>query len=303
MLKTVSLSKEGPSLSPIVLGVMKWGQWGKNYGAQEMLKLIEESMALGISTFDHADIYGHYTTEAEFGIALQLKPSLREKMQLITKCGIQLVTPNRPRNKIKSYDTSKDHIVWSVEQSLQNLQTDYIDLFLIHRPSPLMHPDEIAEAFLALKKSGKVLHFGVSNFTPRQFDLLNSRITLCTNQVQANMMHLDPFLDGTLDQCLQYGIRPMAWSPLGGSSFFTDLEDPRVKRLRRVLGGLSKKKNGAGIDQLVLAWLLKHPSDILPVIGTGRLERVKSAVGALKIKLTKEEWFEVWEASVGSEVP
>ncbi len=303
MIAPVSISNSGPQLSPIVLGVMKWGVWGKQYDAQAMLRLMEESIALGVTTFDHADIYGHYTTEAEFGAALRLKPALRDQLQLVTKCGIKLVTPNRPKHKIKSYDTSKEHIIWSAEQSLKNLGADRIDLFLVHRPSPLMHPDEIAEAFEVLKKSGKVLHFGVSNFTPGQFELLNDRFPLVTNQIQANVMHLDPFLDGTLDQCLRHRIRPMAWAPLGGGDFFTQLDDPKVKRIRKVLGDLSDKKQKAGIDQLVLAWLRKHPSGILPVIGTGRIERVRSAVKAMKIDLSREEWFEVWEASMGEEVP
>lgn len=302
MIETVSISENGPQLSPIVLGVMKWGQWGKRYDAQTMLKLIEDSIALGVTTFDHADIYGDYTTEAEFGAALGLKPALRDQMQLVTKCGIQLVTPNRPKHQIKSYDTSKEHIIRSAEQSLRNLATDRIDLFLIHRPSPLMDPNEIAEAFEQLKKDGKVLHFGVSNFTPSQFELLNDRFPLVTNQIKANVMHLDPFLDGALDQCLRHRIRPMAWSPLGGGDFFTKLDDPRVKRIRKVLSRLSDQKKKAGIDQLVLAWLMKHPSGILPVIGTGRIERVRSAVKALELNFTREEWFEVWEASVGAEV-
>jgi predicted oxidoreductase len=281
---------------------MKWGVWGKQHNAQAMLQLIEESMALGVTSFDHADIYGHYTTEAEFGAALSLKPALRDQMQLVTKCGIKLVTPNRPSYKIKSYDTSKEHILWSAEQSLKNLHTDRIDLFLIHRPSPLMDPDEIAEAFEELKQSGKVLHFGVSNFTPSQFELLNDRFPLVTNQIQANVMHLEPFLDGTLDQCLKHRIRPMAWAPLGGGDFFTKLDAPKVKRIRAVLNELSDKKRAAAIDQLVLAWLMRHPSGILPVIGTGRIERVRSAVGAMKVEYTREEWFEVCEASMGGEV-
>jgi predicted oxidoreductase len=143
----------------------------------------------------------------------------------------------------------------------------------------------------------------VSNFTPSQFDLLNDRFPLVTNQIQANIMHLEPFLDGTLDQCLRHRIRPMAWAPLGGGDFFTKLDDPKVKRIRAVLNELSDKKSAAAIDQLVLAWLMRHPSGILPVIGTGRMDRVKSAVGAMKVEYTREEWFEVWEASMGTEVP
>lgn len=299
---STSLGPSGPTFSRIVFGVMKWGVWGHQLNAQQILALVEASIECGVTTFDHADIYGHYTTEADFGGALKLDPALRQQMQLVTKCGIKMVTPNRPDNKLKSYDTTTRYIIESAEQSLKNLHTDYLDLLLIHRPSPLMHPDEIAEAFTRLKQEGKVLHFGVSNFTPSQFDLVNSRIPLITNQIEASLFHLDPFLDGTLDQSLKHGLKPMAWSPLGGGKVFTDLEDPQVVRVREVAAALGMKYNDAGIDQILLAWLMQHPAGIIPVVGTGRIDRLKGAVEATEIKLTQEEWFALWEASMGEEV-
>lgn len=299
----IALSPNGPTFSRLVVGVMKWGQWGHQLSEQDMLALIEQSIEFGLTTFDHADIYGDYTTEADFGKALKRRPALRQQMQLITKCSIRMRTPNRPQHKIKSYDTSIEHILASVDRSLKNLGTDYIDLLLIHRPSPLMHPDDLAQVFSSLRQKGKVRHFGVSNFTPHQFSLVHSRIKLVTNQVEASIMHLDPFLDGTFDQCLREDIRPMAWSPLGGGALFNDLEDSRVQHIRRVAAALADKRDGTAIDQILLAWLLHHPAGILPVLGTGRAERLRAAVHASSIQLTREEWFQLWEASSGQEVP
>ncbi|MEM9990294.1 MAG: aldo/keto reductase [Bacteroidota bacterium] len=303
MLKPVKIAENGPTFSRIVFGVMKWGIWGWDYKPAQMLRLIEESIETGVTTFDHADIYGHYTTEATFGEAMKGQNALRDKMQIITKCGINLITPNRPDYQIKSYNTSKEHILASVENSLRDLHTDYIDLLLVHRPSPLMEADEVAAAFTSLKESGKVGAFGVSNFTPAQFDLLNSRFPLTSNQVQASILHLDPFLDGTLDQMQQHCLVPTAWSPLGGGMLFNELENPRVQRIRKVAQELSSKYEASGIDQILLAWLMRHPTKILPVVGTGRIERLKTAAAATNIDLSREDWFKLWEASTGEEVP
>lgn len=300
----VPLHENGPVLSRIVFGVMKWGDWGHQLDAQQMLKLIEQSIEAGVTTFDHADIYGSYTTEAAFGEALKLKPSLREQMQLVTKCGIKMMAPQRAHHRLKSYDTSPEHIRWSVDTSLRNLQTDYIDLLLIHRPSPLMDPDRIAEEFEYLRHSGKVRHFGVSNFTPSQFDMLNSRIPLATNQVEASLLHLDPFTDGTFDQCLEQRIKPMAWSPLGGGTIFQQLPGDREQRILNAAKDIIKRRGqDIGVDQLMIAWLLQHPAHILPVVGTARIERLRAAADAVHIMMSREEWFELWQASAGAEVP
>lgn len=300
----IALSPQGPQLSRIVCGVMRWGDWGHKLSPQAMLRLIEESISLGITSFDHADIYGSYTTEAGFGQALKLKPGLRSQMQLISKCGIKMAVPQRPHHRIKSYDTSREHIRWSVDQSLKNLGTDHLDLLLIHRPSPLMDPEGIAEAFSHLKQSGKVLHFGVSNFTPSQFNLLQAYFPLVTNQVEASLLHLPPFLDGTFDQCLQHRLHPMVWSPLGGGQLFGPEPDERAQRIRQAANRLIKRRGQPiSIDQLLLAWLLQHPAKLLPVLGTGNSERLQAAAAAMDIMMTREEWFELWEASTGQEVP
>jgi len=289
--------------SHIIAGCMKWGVWGANYNAQQMLKLIEQSIEIGVTTFDHADIYGHYTTEATFGEALAIKPHMRDKMRLISKCGIKLVTPNRPDHQLKSYDTSFSHIIQSTEQSLRNLKTDYLDLLLFHRPSPLMRAEEIAAAFTHLRSAGKVLSFGVSNFLPWQVNLLRSVFPdLRFNQIEISALHREPFLDGSLDHCQQHFIQPMAWSPLGGGSLFSKEPDAQAQRIHAAAKPIQERLN-AGLDQILIAWLMKHPTGIWPVLGTSKFERLEKAVQAMEMKLTQEEWFSIWEAAAGVEVP
>ena len=289
-------------LSPVIAGCMKWGQWGVKYSTAQYLQLIEECITANITSFDHADIYGDYTVEEEFGNALKQKPRLRQQMQLITKCGIRRFTPNRPKHKIHSYDTSKEHIIESAERSLKNLHTDYVDLLFIHRPDPLMNPYEIAEAFAQLKKDGKVLHMGVSNFTPSQMDMMMTAFKVEFNQLEISVLHLDPFHDGSLDKCIEHGIRPMSWGPLGSGKFYSDDTDERNIRVLAVANLLSEKYN-ASVDQILLAFLFKHPSGIIPVIGSTKIERLKSAYAAANITIEREEWFMLWRASKGHEIP
>lgn len=289
------------SYSAVIAGTMKWGAWGAKFDTSAYERMIKECISIGVTTFDHADIYGNYTTEEEFGKALKQEPSLRQAIQVIAKCGIQMVSPNRPQHIIKSYDTSFEHIIESVETSLKNLSTDYIDCLLIHRPDPLFNADEAAKAFTRLKQQGKVLHFGVSNFRKWQVDLFNSRFPVEVNQVECSVLHLDPMGDGTLDQCQQHKIVPMAWSPLGGGELFADTDDERNNRIMAVANLLAEKYHSAP-DIILLSWLLTHPSDIRPVIGTSKSERIRSAVAATQIKLDREEWFMLWRASTGKEV-
>lgn len=305
----IALSKEGPTCSRFVLGVWRMAEWGMN--RTEILDFIQACLELGITTFDHADIYGDYTCEQLFGDALTKMPSLRRQMQLVTKCGIKLVSKNRPAHTIKHYDTRAVHILASVENSLKQLQTDYVDLLLIHRPDPLMDADEVATAFSQLRQSGKVLHFGVSNFMPRQFNLLASRLDfpLVTNQIELSAQHLAAFEDGTLDQCQQRRISPMAWSPLGGGRLFQGMDEQSV-RLREALTSVANELGGATLDQVALAWLLAHPANIVPILGTQKIDRIKSAITSLSFtnaseafQLSREQWFAIWSASTGEEVP
>ena len=289
-------------LSPVIAGCMKWGQWGVKYSTAQYLQLIEDCIINRITSFDHADIYGDYTVEEEFGNALKQKSHLRQQMQLITKCGIRRFTPNRPEHKIHSYDTSRKHIIASTERSLQNLNTDFIDLLLVHRPDALMNPHEIAEAFAELKQAGKVLHFGVSNFTPSQMEMMTRSWQVEFNQLEVSVIHLDPFHDGTLDKCIEHDIRPMAWGPLGSGKLHCDEPDERAERILGVANILAEKYN-ASVDQILLAFVFKHPSKIIPVIGSTKIERLTSAYDAAKINIEREEWFMLWRASKGHEIP
>lgn len=297
----VMFTREGPPVSRIALGMMRLRDW--RLSAEDTLKLIEKSIDIGVTTFDHADIYGGYSCEELFGKALALSPSIRRNMQIVTKCGIMIPGAGRGYS-VKHYDTSFRHITESAENSLRKLRTDYIDILLIHRPDPMMNVDEIASAFSSLKESGKVLHFGVSNFTPGQYDLLASRLDfpLVTNQVECSVLQLNPFLDGTIDTCVRYGCRPMAWSPLGGGDLMTGNSD-RIIRVRNCLEEISQKREAESIDLIALAWLLNHPSGIVPVVGTGKFERIKRAVKAIDFELSRDEWFRIWTCSNGSEVP
>jgi len=288
--------------SRIIAGTMKWGTWGSKFDAATYERMIKDCISMGVTTFDHADIYGDYTTEEEFGKVLKQQAGLRQQMQIISKCGIRKVSVNRPQNIIKSYNTSYNYILESVETSLENLGTDYLDCLLIHRPDPLLDADEVAKAFTVLKEQGKVLHFGVSNFKRWQVDLLTSRFKLEVNQVECSLLHLDPFVDGTLDQCQQHKIIPMAWSPLGaGNIFLLEDDDERNKRILAVASILAQKYNSLA-DTILFSWLLTHPSGILPVLGTTKSDRLRNAVAATEIKLEREEWFMLWRASTGKEV-
>jgi predicted oxidoreductase len=291
-----------PGFSPVIAGCMKWGEWGSKFSTAEYGDMIRRCLDLGMTTFDHADIYGHYTTEAAFGEALREAPGLREQMQLITKCGICMVTPNRPSHQVKHYNTSAEHIIRSAERSLQNLHTDRIDLLLIHRPDPLMDPHEVAEAFTTLKQSGKVLHFGVSNFTASQLSMLHAFFPVEVNQVEISLLHRDALYNGVLDQCIREGIVPQSWSPLGGGRIHAEAEDEQGRRMHAMAQILAEKYS-AKFDQVLLAWLMQHPACIVPVIGTTRPERIRDAILARAVQLTREEWFMLLRAASGHEVP
>jgi predicted oxidoreductase len=284
--------------SRLIAGTMTWGNWGKQLSKKEMSALMHHCLSNNITTFDHADIYGAYTTEADFGKAFLDSGIKREYIQLISKCGIQDMCDNR-ENKVKHYNYSKDYIIWSVEESLKNLNTDYLDLLLLHRPSPLMVAEEIAEAITILQKDGKIKDFGLSNFTPSQMEMIGLRIDIDVNQIEFSLTQHSAMHDGILDYMTTAGIKPMAWSPLG-SVFREDNEQSR--RIHKQLGELRDKYN-ASVDQLLLAWVLKHPSGMHPVIGTTNKDRLKLAVEATKINLELEDWFLILAASQGHSVP
>ncbi|MCU6666234.1 MAG: aldo/keto reductase [Silvania sp.] len=298
MVQRITLAPQGPEFSRFVMGYWRLMDW--NMSAQQLASFIEAHLDLGITTVDHADIYGGYQCEAAFGEAMKLAPALRQRMEIVTKCGI--ATTAKTEHALGHYITDRDHIIQSAEQSLTHLATDHIDLLLIHRPDPLMDADEVAEAFLALHQSGKVRHFGVSNFTPAQFALLQSRLpfTLATNQVEISPVYQPLLLDGTLDQLQQLRIRPMAWSCLGGGRLFND---ESFQPLRDELAQVAQELNAESIEQVVYAWILRLPSKPLPIIGSGKIERVRSALAAEQLQMTRQQWFRIRKAALGYDVP
>jgi predicted oxidoreductase len=302
MVPQIALSKHGPDVSRLVHGLWRLAEWNK--GKREIVDLIQSCLEKGITTFDHADIYGDYTCEDRFGSALAEAGIDRSTIQLVTKCGIKLVSANRPAHRVHGYDTSCSHIIASVEDSLKCLRTDYIDLLLIHRPDMLMDPREINEAFVRLRQSGKVHYFGVSNFLPSQFEMLASKldVPLVTNQIEYSVLNLNAHADGSIDLCQKLEICPMAWSPLGGGRLFEDGSD-RANRLRETLRRIGRDLGGASMDQVALAWILKHPAKFVPVLGTGKADRIKRAVEALDLELSLEQWFEIRRDSLGQDVP
>ena len=285
--------------SPVVAGMWRLMQW--RLETPELVRWIEQALELGITGFDHADIYGGYGVEAAFGEALAAAPGLRDRLTLVTKCGIKPVSPARPAHAIKSYDSSRAHVVASVEQSLRALRTDRIDLLLIHRPDALMDADELADTFRNLRAQGKVLHFGVSNHAPSQFALLHRRIPLVTNQIEFSPLQLAPLHDGSLDQATDLGLPPMAWSPLAGGRLFTG-EDDAARRTRGVLEALGRER-GVSAATVAYAWIRRHPSRPVPITGSGRIEALREAAAATAIELSREDWYRVWQAAAGREVP
>ncbi|MGJ8715419.1 MAG: aldo/keto reductase [Maribacter stanieri] len=283
--------------SRIIAGTMTWGKWGKQHSAAEMIALMNHCVENNITTFDHADIYGNYTNEEDFGKAFNKSGIKRENIQLISKCGIQFDVKERS-NRVKHYDYDKDYIISSVERSLKMLQTDYLDLLLLHRPSPLMNPSEIAEAVDKLSEDGKIRQFGVSNFTPSQIQLIEKEVQVEANQVEFSLSSNAVMNDGTLDDCITYDRLAMSWSPLG--SYFRE-ESKANDRIKKVLVELTKKYD-ATEDQLLLAWVLKHPSSVHPVVGTATPKRLNMAMEAVAINLELQDWFLMLEANEGHEV-
>jgi len=220
-MQRLHIHPQGPIFSRIISGVWRW-----RLAPEAVERLIQTSLDEGITTFDHADIYGDHSNEEIFGETLRKQPALRNKMELVTKCGIKFPSDKRPKTWVKHYDTSKEHIIWSAENSLKMLHTDRIDLLLIHRPDPLLNPQEVAEAFSQLKQQGKVLNFGVSNFTRPQFYMLQKFLPmpLVTNQIEISLARVEPLFNGDVDLLMEQQASPMAWSPLAGGNLTGERE-------------------------------------------------------------------------------
>lgn len=283
--------------SELIAGTMRWGIWGANHSVKEIQKLIDVCVEENITTFDHADIYGGHTTEELFGNAWKDIDLKRENLQFISKCGIVMNSDKKP-SALKYYNYNKDYILNCVDESLSNLKTDYLDTLLLHRPSPLMNPEVIAEAFTVLKDVGKVREFGVSNFSVSQFELINQYVPLVTNQIEISVNEISSFENGILDQLMSKGLRPTAWSVMG--SYFSDQSDENI-RIKKVIVELCDKYN-AEENQILLAFILKHPSKIIPVIGTSKAKTIITLSQTLQIDLDLEDWFRILESIRGKEV-
>lgn len=288
-----------PLLSETVAGVWRLAEWGLDVSSR--VRWIEAAVELGVSSFDHADVYGDYRVESMFGEALAAAPGLRERLRLITKCGIRLVSAQRPVHAIKSYDSSAGHLEASVEASLRALRTDRIDLLLLHRPDLLAEPDEIARAFERLRATGKVLQFGASNHGVASFARLHARVPLATHQLELSPLHMQALADGTLEQAADLQLRPMIWSPLAGGR----LPAGQDEQARRVRGALESVGRDHGVSAITVAyaWIRRHPSRPVPITGSRRLDALREAVAAESLLLGREDWYRIWQASMGHELP
>jgi len=287
-----------PSFSPIAWGM---GSLPMSFTVRQVEEMLDACEETGITTIDNAENYGGHTREKLLGDALALKPSLRNKLQLVTKCGCVNPSPVYPEYYMYHYDTRKSHIMEAAEKSLNHFRTDRLEGLLLHRSDPLMDADEVAEAFVALHQAGKVLAFGVSNFTPGQFNLLASRLPfpLSIHEFQLSVIHTMPLFDGTLDLCQQQRVIPMAWGPLGRGALFTE-DSVRISRVRDVLTCIGDELGGATMDQVALVWLLEHPAKVIPVLGSIDPSQIKQSAAASKWRLTRQQWFRILEASQGS---
>lgn len=285
------------AFSQLVYGMWRLGD-DSNTSVEHITAKIQSCLDQGITTFDQADIYGGYTAEALLGTALKKHPELRAKMEIVTKCDIVAPVGRHADKRLKYYDTSRAHIEASVNQSLQDMCIDHIDLLLIHRPDPFMDHHETGAALDDLIKSGKVRSVGVSNFKPWDWDLLQSGMSnkLVTNQIELSLAHIDPFTNGELAFHQQHGHAIMAWSPLGGGSL--------MSAANVTTECLDKIAQEAGVNRaaVAVAFLLHHPANILPVLGTNNLSRVAAISDALKVSLDRETWFELYQAALGREV-
>ncbi|KGD96330.1 aldo/keto reductase [Rhizobium sp. YS-1r] len=286
-------------LSRLVYGLWRIGD-DADTSPKHVQAKVEACLAQGITTMDNADIYGGYTAEAIFGAALKASPSLRGKIEIITKCGIVAPAGRHSAVRGKHYDTSAEHINASVEASLRDMATDYVDLLLIHRPDPFMDPDETGPALDALVASGKVRAVGVSNFRPYDFSLLQSSMEsqLLTNQIEISLLATDAFTNGDLAYLRERAIAPMAWSPLGGGSLFKPENAALIEVLERIA-----VEQGVDATAVAVAWLLTHPANILPVLGTNNPDRIKKIGDATKVAIDRQTWFELYTAAIGKPVP
>lgn len=289
-MKKVSLSDSGPKVSEAIYGFWRWTDEGAPTTTQ-IEKTINLCLELGINTFDHADVYGNLTIEEHFGKIIQSKSFRREDIVLFSKCGIR----KSENGYLEYYDTSREHIINSVNGSLKRLKTDYLDIFLLHHSDFLADPEETAGALAEVVKSGKVKHIGVANFSVFQHQLLASylRIPIVTNHIELNLMNTTAIEDGRIDFIKQSFSKPLAWAPLAGGKILNGTEE-KVVRLRAKLEEIGKKYD-ANIEQTAVAWLMKLGT--LPIIGSLSEARIRNAASASEIKLSNQDWYEIYQVT------
>ncbi len=298
VLERVELTDE-VHVSRLVYGMWRIGDVDDT-SPKHVQEKMEACLEQGISTFDQADIYGEYGAEAILGACLAQAPHLREKVEIVTKCGIVAPFGVYADRRVKYYDTSAAHIKASVDRSLGEMKTDYVDLLLIHRPDPFMDHSETGAVLDALVASGKVRAVGVSNFKPHDWSLLQSAMSnkLATNQIELSVMSNESLVNGELAFLQEKGVSPMAWSPLGGGELFQEARSPLALKLQEIA-----TQNESTIADVAIAWLLAHPSKIIPVLGTNNLSRIKQISNADEIEIDRETWFDIYTAANGCEVP
>ena len=305
MMQRVRLNQH--SEDPLQFSRLIYGMWRLAEDADTSPKhvqaKIEACLEQGITTFDQADIYGGYRSEKVLGEALKTAPQLRSQMEIVTKCGILLNTDAYPERRLKYYDTGARHIIDSVDQSLANMAIDYIDSLLIHRPDPFMVHRETGAALDDLVATGKVRSIGVSNFKPHDWDLLQSAMSnqLVTNQLEISVLEHVAFTNGDIAFHQQKDIAPMAWSPLGGGALF-DRSRADLEGLQSCLNRIADEQE-VGMDAVAVAWLLAHPANILPVMGTNNLERIQKMASATTVEVDRQTWFEIYVAATGQDLP
>ena len=304
MISRIALSPTGPEISRVVYGTWRLLDDADGATPAALLERLHRCADLGVTTIDTAEIYGLYQVERAIGAALALDRALRDRLEIITKCGIYIPSAADPGRRVSAYNATATQIIRSAEQSLRLMGLDHIDVLLVHRPDWLTSADDTAEGLNRLIKDGKVRRAGVSNYNVQQFELLNTRVELplVTNQVEFSLLHMDPLFDGTADQCQRHRVRPMAWSPLGQGRLMRS-DDAAAVRVQTLCAEIAPRYNGATVDQLAYAWIMAHPSHPLPIVGSNKIERVESAVRAAEIVLEREDWYALWTAAQGRNIP
>lgn len=295
----------GRQLSQMAYGVWRLSE-ANDTSVNANLARIDACLAQGITTFDHADIYGDYRCEALFGEAIKAQPALREQVEIVTKTDIMLLSQQWPNTRVKHYDTTPGHVTASVDRSLQRIGVDVIDLMLIHRPDPLCDATALGACLDGLIDSGKVRGVGVSNFMPWDADLLQSRMKhkLQTNQIELSLLHTAPFINGQIAHAQQHHMPVMAWSPLGGGRLHSQATQAgtAAARLAPKLAELAKS-SGTDTTAVAMAWLMHHPVGVMPVMGSNQLDRISSFAQAFQVPMDRQTWYELYELANGHKVP